>query len=108
MNKIDFYTGKAVKQTEWWLHSCDLPALTWGRLRVFNDGTADCCFEEGGNLYGFENRNYASYILSEDEYIRFETMGKEDEKEYDISLAGITPPEWQGNQEQEFEYLGTY
>jgi len=46
--------------------------------------------------------------LSEDEYVRFETLDKDDEKEYGIQLAGITLPEWQDNQEQEFEYLGTY
>ncbi|HTF37550.1 MAG TPA: hypothetical protein VK651_04510 [Blastocatellia bacterium] len=108
MSKVQFYKDKLVAQTEWWLHSCDLPELRWGSLRVFNDGTADSCFEEGGKLYRFENRSYASYILSEDEYVRFETLGKDDEKEYGIQLAGITLPEWQVNQEQEFEYLGIY
>ena len=103
MGKKEFYKGRSVKQIEWWLDSCVLPELTWGRLRVFDDGTADSCFEEGGRLYGSEDRRYASYILTEDEYIRFETMDSEDEKEHGISLAGITPPKWQDNEEQEFE-----
>jgi len=108
MTKDEFYRDKSVTQTDWYLHSCDLPGLRWGRLRVFNDGTADSCFEEGGKLYGFENRNYASYILSEDEYVRFETIDLEDEKEYGIHLAEITLPEWQDAQDLEFEYLATY
>jgi hypothetical protein len=108
ITKIDFYKHKSILKTEWWIDTCDLPELRWGRLRVFTDGTAGSCFEESGKLYGFENKIYAAYILSEDEYIRFETMDKEDEKEYGIQIAGITLPEWQNNQEQEFEYLGTY
>ena len=79
-----------------------------GKTQGIPRWTADSCFEEGGKRYGFENRNYASYFLSEDEYVRFETLDKDDEKEYGIQLAGITLPEWQDNQEQEFEYFGTY
>ena len=108
MTKAEFYKDKAVVETQWWLHSCELPNLIWGRLRVFSDGTADACFEEGGKLFGFENRRYASYILSEDEYVRLETIDKQEEKEYRIQLAGITQPRWQDTTEQEFEYLGTY
>ena len=94
MRKSGFYKSKSVARTEWWLHSCELPRLRWARLTVFDDGTADSCFEEGGKLYGFEDRSYAGHTLSEDEYIGFEVMDQEDEKEYSISLADITPPEW--------------
>jgi hypothetical protein len=107
MEKKEFYRGTSIVKIEWYLHDCDLPELTWGRLRIFNDGTADSCFEEGGNLYGFENSSYASYILSEDEYIKFEKMDEEDEAEYGIRLADIVVPEWSENQEQVFKYLGT-
>ncbi len=108
MDKKEFYRGKSIIKIEWYLHDCDLPELTWGRLRIFNDGTSDSCFEEGGKLYGFENRDYASYILSEDEYIQFKTMDEEDEAESGIRLADLVVPEWLESQEQEFEYLGTY
>ena len=108
MDKKEFYRDRSIIKIEWYLYDCDLPELTWARLRVFNDGMADSCFEESDKLYGFENRDYASYILSEDEYVQFETMDEEDEAEHGIRLAAIVPPEWQDNQEQEFEYLGTY
>jgi hypothetical protein len=94
MEKKEFYRGKSIIKIEWYLHDCDLPKLTWGRLRTFDDGTSDSCFEESGKLYGFENRDYASYILSE--------------AESGIRLADIVVPEWSENQEQEFEYLGIY
>lgn len=108
MDKKDFYRGKSISKIEWFLDDCALPELEWGRLRTFNDGTSDSCFEKGGKLYGFENRDYASYLLSEDEFIRFEGMDKEDESEFGVRLADIVVPEWQDDQEQEFEYLGTY
>jgi hypothetical protein len=108
MEKEEFYRDKSIIKIEWYLDDCALPELRWGRLRVFNDGTADSCFEESDKLYGFENRDYASYILSEDEYIQFETMDEENETESGIRLADIVVPEWLESQEQEFEYLGTY
>lgn len=109
MTKDQFYQGKYIIAIEWWLHSCDLPdTLTWARVRVFNDGTADSCFCKHGKVYGFENRNYAGYILSEDEYICFNSMDEEDEEEYGIELAKIQPPIWHEYPDQLFEYLGTY
>ena len=109
MTKAEFYRGKQVTKVEWWLHSCDLPAtLTWARLRVFSDGTADSTFGQGCKLYGFENRNHASFILSEDEYECFDKMDAVDERDYSIRLAEIHPPQWPEKADQPFEYLGTY
>ncbi|MBG1270515.1 hypothetical protein [Nostoc sp. WHI] len=109
MTKEEFYWSKHIVAIEWWLHECDLlDKLTWARLRVFDDGTADSCFDDGGKLYGFENRNSAGYILSEDEYISFEGMDEEDEQEYGIKLAEIYTPVWLDNPDQLFEYLGSY
>jgi hypothetical protein len=93
MTKAEFYSGKHVTEVEWWLHDCDLPQhLTWARLRVFNNGTADSTFDPQGKLFGFENRNYASFILSEDEYVCFNHMDEEDEQAYGIRLAETHPP----------------
>jgi hypothetical protein len=109
MDKARFYDGKEIAEVEWWLHSCDLPDhLTWARLRVFDDGTADSTFGPSGKLYGFENREYASYILSEDEYECFNRMDEEDEREYGIRLVEVQPPRWEEDPDQPFEYLGTY
>lgn len=109
MTKEQFYQGKYVVTVEWWLHTCDLPdCLTWARLRVFNDGTADSCFCKHCKLYGFENHDYARYFLSEDEYTCFNNMDEEDQEEYGIELVKIQPPTWQEYPNQLFEYLGTY
>ena len=47
-------------------------------------------------------------LLSEDEYICFNSMDEEDEDEYGIELAQIQPPIWHEYADQLFEYLGTY
>jgi hypothetical protein len=109
MTKTEFYRDKRVAEVEWWLHDCDLPgSLTWARLRVFDDGSADATFGPREKLHGFENRDYASYILSEDEFVCFNLMDTEDEREYGVRLAGIKPPHWEEDPDQPFEYLGTY
>ncbi len=84
MEKSAFYRAKSIVRTEWWVHECDLPVLTWARLWVFNDSTADACWAEGATLYGF------------------------DAEEYDLELPAIVPPLWIDSSEQKFEYLGTY
>ena len=105
---MDFYQAKSVVKTEWWLDDSQLPQLLWARLRVFDDGTADVCWSECSTLYGFVNQDFAGYFLSEDEYIRFASMDEEDEQKCGIKLASISPPNWLGTTEQEFEYLGQY
>ena len=109
MTKSQFYYNKRVAEVEWWLDDCALPGtLSWARLRVFDDGTADSAFDPQETLYGFESRNYAGHILAEDEYVCFNRMDAEDEREYGIVLAEIEPPHWAENADQQFEYLGTY
>jgi hypothetical protein len=104
-----FHYSKRVAEIEWWLEWAALPArLTWGRLRVFDDGTADVSFGPEGCIYGFENRIYAGYFLSEDEFSPLAEMDEEDEAEYGIVLGELKPPTWEDNGNQRFEYLGTY
>jgi hypothetical protein len=109
MTKAEFYAGKSIARLEWWLNSCDLPErLVWARLRVFDDGTADACWEEGGRLYGFDAREYAGYFLSEDEYTCFNTMDDADARDWGIRRAVITLPSWHDRLDQSFKYYGTY
>lgn len=108
MTKKEFYRDKQIVSVEWRLHEPDLPELTWARLRVFDDGTADACFSENDTLYGFEHQDYAGYLLSEDEYIRLNCLDEEDGKEFRIRLTEIQRPIWQEGSDQLFEYLGTY
>ena len=64
-----FHHSKRVAEVEWWLEWAALPdRITWGRVRVFEDGTADVSFGPEGGIYGFENRIYAGYFLSEDDF----------------------------------------
>jgi hypothetical protein len=100
MNRDEFYKNKSIIEIERRLGSCNLPGLSWGRVRVFDDGTADACFDKADKLYGFENREFAGYLLSEDEYIRFGKLDEEDEKAYEIILSRITPPIWDDEGEQ--------
>ena len=108
MTKIDFYQGKSVAETEWWVSHRSLPDLVWARLRVFDDGTADACWSEGTRLYGFDNRDYAGYLFSEDEYISSEGWDEEDEADYGVQIAAVSRPVWEDHPDQEFAYLGTY
>jgi hypothetical protein len=108
MTKDDFYLGKTIAATEWWLHECDLPALRWARLRLFSDGSADVCWEEGGILCGFDRRDFATYFLCEDEYRSLATMDAADEREFGFELTELVPPSWTDPPGQSFEYVGTY
>lgn len=108
MTKDVFYRGKDVASVEWWLHDCDLPSLTWARLRVFTSGTADVCWEEGGTLFGFDERQFAVYYLCEDECRRLAGLDQEDDQEHGIRFSELTPPVWLDPPDQAFKYLGTY
>ena len=108
MKKVEFYQSKQVVSVERWLHDCDLPALTWARLRVFTDGTADACWADGGTLYGFDEQRFADYFLAKDENRRLACMDEDDELEYGIRLADVRPPFWSDRLDQAFEYLGTF
>jgi hypothetical protein len=61
----DFYRGKRVVYEEWFVNDLDL--VTWARLRVFDDGTADAW--EFGALAGFENEGYARHMIAEGHYV---------------------------------------
>jgi hypothetical protein len=108
MTKDEFYRGKVVVSTEWYLQPDLRETPTWARLRVFDDGTADACFDEGDTLHAFDQRDYASYILTEDEYQNFSAMDAEDEAALGIRLSELTPPTWADRPDQAFKYWGTY
>jgi hypothetical protein len=108
MDKHSFYKNKIVVKIEWWLSEChEYPNLYWARLRVFSDGSADSAFEES-KVYGFDDRKFASYFLSEDEYIPFDRMDKQDEADIGAKKSDLLSPFWGDSVEVEFEYLGTY
>lgn len=91
------------------MSDCDLPALVWARLRIFSDGSADACWENGGKLYGFDDPCYAGYFLSEDEYRRLAGFDADDEREYGIPFTELPVlPLWIDSAQQAFKYFGTY
>jgi hypothetical protein len=108
VTEADFYRGKSVVKVEWWLHDCDLPTLTWARLRVFDNGSADACWGEGTTRYGFDSPEYARSFLAEDEFIRFCDWDAEDEQVYGVLAADVRAPSWADSPGLGFEYLGTY
>lgn len=108
MDKLSFYTGKEIAHVEWWLHDCDLPALTWARLRAFDDGTADACWTEGTTLYGFSAPEFAGYFMAEDEYRRVSSLDDEDAVGLGVNFSVAVPPTWTDTSAQPFEYSGTY
>lgn len=61
----EFYRGKQVVREEWFVHDGDL--LSWARLRVFSDGTADAW--EHGQLWGFVNEACARFSIREGRYV---------------------------------------
>jgi hypothetical protein len=73
---------------------------------VFSDGSADAAFEEA-KVFGFDKREYASYFLGEDEYMPFESMDEQDERDIGAKKSDIALPTW-SDQVTAFEYLGTY
>ena len=108
-SKVQFYQGKTVRKVLWYLHDNDLPrTLTWARLRVFDDGSADSTFSLDGVAYGFVEEAYASYLLAEDEYVCFSTFDDEDDANWETDRHCITPPEWTDPPDKPFEFLGTY
>jgi hypothetical protein len=74
------------------------PDLNWARLRVFASGEAEV-FDCDGKTHRFESREQAVHWLSEDEFTAFDKLDAEDEAEYRINLAEITPPQAQSDKE---------
>ena len=108
MKSDDFYRGKRLVRTEWWIDSSRLPqTIAWARLRVFDDRASDVSFADGSKNFGFKNEQYAQYFLGEDEFVAFSNLDSDDEVEYGISLAGLVPPSWSDGY-TDFEYLGVY
>jgi hypothetical protein len=109
LTKSEFYRGKTVQKVLWYLHDCDLPEkLSWGRLRVFDDGSADATFSIDGPAYGFVEECYASYILTEDECVCFSEFDDEDDAFHSTDRHRIAIPAWVDPADKPFEFLGTY
>jgi hypothetical protein len=93
----------------WYLHDNDVPEnLSWARLRVFDDDSADCTFSNEGVAFGFVDERSARHLLTEDEYVCFGRFGDEDDAEYGTDRHRIEPPDWSDPPDKRFEYLGTY
>ena len=109
MDKHLFYEGKSIVSVEWWIsYGSEFPELYWARLRVFSDGSSDAAFDEF-TAYGFDTREYASYFLSSDEYISFNSVDEQDEIDIGAKKSQMSIPVWSDDQTKvEFEYLGTY
>src|SRR5262245_5476498 len=65
VTREDFYRGKRVTREEWFVNDLDL--VSWARLRVFDDGTADVW--DHGELWGFFNEASARFMIREGHYV---------------------------------------
>lgn len=71
--------------------SSSFPDLNWARQALLKDGTAEV-LDCNANLYKFETHEQSKFWLLEDEFISYENMDAEDEREHEISLSKIHPP----------------
>lgn len=110
MDKATFYRGKSRVRTEWRVNDGNDLRFRWARQRVFDDGTADVCWQEGATLHGFADALSAGAFLSEDEYLRFAGLTADDVRELELglTLSAMEPPRWEDRPDQPFVYLGTY
>jgi hypothetical protein len=74
IGKDRFYAKKKAQSEEWLLLDSDLwrGKLTWARLRVFNDATADTWNRNG--LLGFDSEAFARHFLNEGHYVELEAL----------------------------------
>lgn len=84
---------------QWWLMYCDLPDLNWAYLRIYDNKNAEI-FDSDGSLFEFIDEEEAVTFLSEDEFISFEDLDQDHEKDFGISINQIKPP--QGRTYKEF------
>ena len=64
VTKEEFYRGKNVVREEWFVNYLDL--VTWARLRVLSDGTAEVW--DHGALFGFDNDDHGRFMIREGKY----------------------------------------
>ncbi len=80
-----------IREESWWLMYCSFPSLNWARLRVFVNGMAEV-LDMDGSTHKFEEAQNARNWLLEDEYVSYDFLDTEDEKEYGIDLSQIKVP----------------
>lgn len=90
--KNDSYTDS------WYLMYSSLPDLNWARLRVFESGRAEV-FDCDGRTHQFTTEKEAGWWLAEDEFQALESFDSEDEEEYGMKFADISPPRAQNDTE---------
>jgi hypothetical protein len=95
----EFYRGKHVVREEWFIHEGDL--LSWERLRVFNDGTADVWAY--GELWGFLNEACARFSIREGHFVHPSRVGSTGK------TPGSEPPREQADaNDQPFHWGGDW
>ncbi len=103
------YKDQEVIEIKWWFHDYADSIFYWARLRVFSNGQTDVLFENEDKLYGFENEEFAGYFLSEDEYMSFDKLDKEDLIDLEVPKGTILElPKWENKKAKYFEYIGKY
>jgi hypothetical protein len=100
ISRDDFYRGKHVAHEEWFVNDLDL--VTWARLRVFNDGTADV-WEQGSTISGFVDESHARFYIGEGHYVDLPFLEQQGD-----SPRSPTPTEQADAAGQSFRYYGVW
>ena len=102
--KRDFYAGKRVAQTDWFLQGCELRSIQWARRRTFTDGSADVACSARGTLFGFAT---AAHHLLLDEYVLVAELARVSGDLDGVPYLDLVPPEWPAEMPpRRFRYLG--
>jgi hypothetical protein len=78
--------------TEWWLDESTLPEITWARLCVLPDGTAEV-LDANENTTFFASAKDAADSLSQDEYRRLQSVDPEELWSVGIARQDLVPPQ---------------
>jgi hypothetical protein len=106
IGREQFYAGKSAQRELWLLHDLDVTLhdeQRWGRLRVFDDGSADAWMDDG--LFGFDDERSASHFLGEAHYASLDILRKIPEYAPKIPPG---PPTGRSDESQPFRYHGSW
>jgi hypothetical protein len=82
--------GEGGERFQWYLMEPSLPDLTWARLRIRVDGSAEV--RDNGGAIEFADAEAARHHLSEDEFQPFDESLRSDALEEGVDLSNVEPP----------------
>jgi hypothetical protein len=81
---------------EWWLDEASLPDVVWARLHVLPDGSAEV-LDVDGRTEHFASMRDAQLALSEDEYVRPQSLERSELARFGMLERELLPPSSEGD-----------